>query len=650
MRKLTAPVLVSVATLAGLIVALAFHATRHLDAKAAYAGLSPEQVAMLTNRPELFVGDFPSGALELLSSVLYAVYPALHALGIDVTAAWSVMIVLEIVVYLGAVLLFAVWVFDIRDPVFLAVTGLVMGAGTLLAPDLSRFHFPYYGWIYAFAYAGVLIAIAAMLTDRFRLSALAVTTTFLVHPINAIFAGVFCLAVLGMRLRGGAHYSPAAFIVPTLITVAGCGAWTLYLSSGTSLTEGSLSAETYIAFVRGQNYHWFPSYLGIYWENHAQHLFPLLSTLALLGWAVGAQPPTPPKVVSALVAGILTMLVLCGAGLLIAEAATSPFLVKLSLIRADTVALLAGAYLILRALWRDLMEGDAIERGLAATLLVLPLVADHGLAPLPVALRVGYALVAVRRNGMPPGLWAALGLLAILAGLFGIYLAAGLVMPWQAPAYTGLDGGLALAAPVAGLIAAFRPASLSGLQPTALLAGMLLVSVLEARRFDTLSHPVALDQAEATLNAQLWARENTPEGALFMVDPGLFYTWRDKSHRPSFGTVREWLLASIIYNTKAEIFEEGLARYQALGLEYPDYLHDPGNTRMTPLLNRLIGDAMQRYYTFSEEDFRGLAHDYGIDFFVFRTDKLTGPVPLTEVYRNSHFMIATLDKQGRSRP
>ena len=71
------------------------------------------------------------------------------------------------------------------------------------------------------------------------------------------------------------------------------------------------------------------------------------------------------------------------------------------------------------------------------------------------------------------------------------------------------------------------------------------------------------------LDAELWARENTPLGALFMVDPAMQDAWRGKSYRPSFGVAREWLFYSTLYNSNSAVLEEGMARYRALGLELP---------------------------------------------------------------------------------
>ena len=151
-----------------------------------------------------------------------------------------------------------------------------------------------------------------------------------------------------------------------------------------------------------------------------------------------------------------------------------------------------------------------------------------------------------------------------------------------------------------------------------------------------------MERARNALDAQLWARANTPIGTLFMVDPGFGYMWRDKSHRPSFGTVREWLLISIMYNSRASLLEEGMRRYEALGLQRPDYVFNPTERSMPRLLDRLIGDAVRAFSALKHEDFERLAGIYGINHVVFDRARLSGQAPLPVVYQNAQFVIGRI--------
>ncbi len=638
-----------------VLAAIAFFRTRHLDEAAAAFGLSPEQVALVANRPELFANGFPSHASENLKSIIYHVYPLAQAAGIDVSLAWAFMIVLEIMVFAAA----AVWAVRRLFPgapwALAGIAAILFTASSLTTPDLARFQFPYYGWMYAFAYAGVIVVITETVRNNFLMAALVLVATFMTHPISGLFAGAFVAAVLIAKLATGERVNLIALAAASIVTIVGGGTWLAWLSGQGTITGGDVDPETYVAYVRALNYHWFPSFLGVYWELHAQHLIPLLSTLALLGWAISAQPLSrlqaasgaPSGVVAQLAAGILAMLAICAAGLVIAEFVAWPLLLKMSLHRADTVAMLAGGFLIARALYRDVTEGDLVEQGLGTILILLLLIADYGLAPLPVGLRIGYAAYKARRDGgwSAPLVMAAL-LIAVLAVLALFYAAVGQLnlraLPYYIGVYPAWQMGIVVAVAVL-FIRWARAGSLPNrsLRMTIIMAIIAGTALARAPKFQHFQSDAGLARAESALDAQLWARNHTAEGTLFMIAPALNYMWRDKSHRPSFGTPREWLLLSIMYNSRKDLFEEGLSRYRALGLPNPDYVFDPAITRMFPLIDRIVGEAEDRYHALALEDFVRLAQTYGIAFFVFQKGKLDGDPPLETVYQNDHFVIAS---------
>jgi hypothetical protein len=608
-------------------------------------GLSPEQVAMVTNHPDLFAGDFPSGAREALKSIVFQVYPVAERMGLDLTAVWGVMISLEIVAFAAAVIWATKRLFPGTSMVIAATAAVVFTAGSLITPDLARFKFPHFGWVYGFAHAGALVVVAETIRSRYVAASVFLTATFMIHPIAAALAGAFSLAATAVKLFDYRNLQVRSILIAGIIAAVGCSAWLGWLSSEGNITGQGVDTRTFVAFVRAHNFHWFPSYMGVYWENHHAHLLPLLSTLALIAWALGRQPPEDLGVVRQVSAGILAMMVLCVIGLINAELAQSPFLIKLALHRADTLALLVGGIVIVRALAYDLVSNDPIERALAGYLLILPLVAPLGLAPLPVALRVAYAaLKAGRPTEWRLSLGLAVSIVVLIVFLIVFYGLNELIDPVNQAAYTGIPQQNAVALALAGAAAALWPhvAPMSRRIPVGhmLFLAIVALSVFNADKVRTFNSSNLVARGENALAAQLWARKNTPEASLFMIDPGLYYMWRDKSHRPSFGTPSEWLFISLMYNTQADIFEEGLRRYNALGLETPSYVYNPPSRRMVPQLERLVGDAVESYYALSATALRQLADEFGIDYFVFRTEMVPDGAPLGEVYRNAHFVIA----------
>jgi hypothetical protein len=484
------------------------------------------------------------------------------------------------------------------------------------------------------------VVVVETVLRRYTSAALALVAEFLIHPIAAVFAAIFVGTTVLMRLVRRERIRLTEIAIPAVVTVIGCGIWIFWIASRSTIGGGAVDAATFIALNRAQNMHWFPSYRGLYWESHWEELLPVLSTLALIAWSYGAQRVLPQRTADDLACGIGVLMLVCCVGLLVAEFLPIPVLVKLALHRADTSALILGGLLVLPALYRDIVEGDPIERALASILLLLPFVSSGGLVPLPVAARVAYAAIRARRSGVASAaLTVAIALVALTWILMAVYAVGGqLGRIWEVR-YSGMRPPVLAVA----VIAAIGPLVLRMTSRGALgLAALLVVAaagLICSPGQNALASAAARHMAVSMFEAQTWARKNTPEGTIFMVSPELSYSWRDKSHRPSFGTPREWLLISVMYDSRRALLDEGFRRYQSLGLAYPAYLHDPSQRRADPMLQRLYGDATRRFYGMSRAELESLARSYNIGYFVYVKSKLKGDAPLPIVFQNDEFVI-----------
>lgn len=641
------PKLFAAIAVAVSVVTLGYFRSRHLDALAAWSGYTPEQLALAVNHPDLLAGGFPSGILTLLNSIVYHVYPLFDRAGANVTTVWETMIFLEVAVFAGSVVYAVRRLLPICGWPVAAVVAISYAGSSFLTPDMAQIQFPYYGWVYAFAHACFLIVVTETVRRNYFVAAAVLVLEFMVHPISALFAGLFFVgAFLFEYLKAGLKWT-TEISASFLFVVIGCGFWILYIASHATITGGAVDAKTFLALNHAQNYHWFPSYNGFYWESFWYKLLPLLSTLGLIAWSFDSRI-VPSSVRSKLALGAILLSAICCAGLVIAETVSWPPLIKVALHRADTTVLLIGGLVLIPELVRDIREGNAVERFLSAYLLFFPFVFENGFAPLPVGLRIGYgAYLAWRSRGVGFGLRAAIALMVLIVALLIVYSLLGLIPDPLSAHYTGLNGpllGLAAFVTVASLVldsrerAGWRPV----FQTLIVLVPVTVMALVNAPKFDILHDKATLAIADAALDAQLWARAHTPEKSIFMVDPTFSYFWRDKSHRPSFGTPREWLLVSILYNSQETILEEGFRRYRALGLSNPDYIYDPENHRMAPLLDRITHDAAKRFYAMDRSDLERLAQAFGIRYFVFQAAWLKGDPPLPVVFRNNHFVIAAV--------
>lgn len=637
---------IAIICVAAFVATLGYFRSRHLDAVAAMNGFSPEQLALAVNHPDLLAGNYPSGILTLLSSIVFHVYPLSDRMGVNVTSVWEVMIFLEVGAFAGAVF-YAVrrLMPGVGWPVA-AVVAISYAGSNFLTPDMARLQFPYYGWVYGFAHACFLIVCTETVRRNYLVAAAVLVLEFMVHPITAVFAGTFVVAILAFRFATRKLEPPGRLVAPVALVLVGCGLWLAYIASHATITGGAVDSATFIALNHALNFHWFPSYSGLYWELFWYKLLPLLSTLALIAWAFDAQI-VPFALRRELAFGAVVLSAVCCTGLVVAETVTWPPLIKLALHRADTSVLLIGGLVLIPVLVRDIVEGDPIERLLSVYLVLSPFFFDGGLAPLPVILRIAYATYRGWPEGtIRGGLRTALALVALMSGLFVFYAAMGLVPDPLSTKYTGLNGTLFALALLITLVLFMMPSNETSdwrvaARSSVVLLPVLLLALRGAPEYDLLHDQRTLARANSALDAQLWARLHTPERSIFMVDPALDYFWRDKSHRPSFGTPREWLLMSVIYNSQRNLLEEGMKRYRALGLPDPDYIYDPSNSRLGPLLNRITNDASRQFYALDKSGLERLAKTYNIRYFVFMTTGLKGDPPLPVVFRNSHFVIAT---------
>ena len=263
------------AALAIVVLSLWYWCTLHLDARMAYGGFSTELTVMLHAHPELFKSDFPGGAEDLLKSVIWKLYPAAYAAGVSPSIMTRIMMLAEISVFASAIVYAARQLVSV--PVWPAafLTSIVLIASTFAQPNLAHFGFPYYGWVYCFAYAGFLYSIAETAHLRLMRAAIGLVLTFAIHPIIGVFTGVFVVSMVMISqppLR--------SLLAPIGLAAGGCGAAFAVIIRRHTISGGSIDAALFVALARVFNYHWFPTHMGTFWEDHARLFLPFLGTVS----------------------------------------------------------------------------------------------------------------------------------------------------------------------------------------------------------------------------------------------------------------------------------------------------------------------------------------------------------------------------------
>jgi hypothetical protein len=617
-----------------------------LDAQTAFLGLSPEEFTMMKLHPELFRSGFPSGSTTLGNSLVYNIYPFAYRVGVPINVMWGVMILLEITAMVLAGAYAARILIPTNSWLIAASAGLLVAFGSYWAPDIANLHYPYYGWSYYWSFAGFLLAVTETARNRLLLAAIWTVLAFATHPVIGLISGVFIAAMVIASWR---TISFKSSILPLLTGVTGCGLWTLYIASHAKISGSSIDPELFAALNKAQNFHWYPVFQGIFWEDHISQFMPLLSMLLLLLVSLNGRFADLSVIDRQLVFGMIAMAIMTVAGVLISLTIAPPTLIKLAFHRADSNLLLAGFFIVFRRLCQNITQGNITERVMASVLIVAPFMTSLGMPVGPVLVRAGWELRDNwRRKSFPVTAVLAVGLAVTIVVLIIVYWTAGIVSFRQ---LTGVHyAGISIrVVAVTAILVTFLVWPRTARFPEFVILATATVLILPMAH--TLRHirdPDLREDAYAMLDAELWARDNTPPGSLFMPDPGMQDAWRGKSYRPSFGIAREWLLYSQIYNSDKATLEEGMARYRALGLESPPpYIFDKSERRMLPLFHRITQSAQQRYYALNKTDFAYFANTYDIRYFVFQRKNLVNSIPLDIVFENSHYLIAKAPATGK---
>ncbi len=613
--------------------------TVHLAVKLAWDGLSPPLLVAAYLHPQWFVGDYPSGTSELLKSAPMVIYLLADKLGISAVTTMKGLIGAEILLLVGASLWSARRIRPQTSWTAAILVAVFVTAGTLRMADLGRWADPSYGWVYGYAYAAIIVGIAAALERRLILSAMSFALAFVCHPILGLLGTTFCAAVLIMDWRNlDLRQAAPAFALFVVIV----GGWFAFIASQSTLGGGGIPDEMYVAVTRLESAHWYPIDMGLFWERHWERLFPFLAAIQLLmvylpdadGEFCGRK--------AQLTAGFAATLVLSAVGVCISAWVPEPFLVKLALQRASSIYLLLAVFVVVPGLWQDAMSGSVWRAMIATLTFVSCFLSAYGV---PIAYALALAAIAIaedlRDRGWTTRARLLVALSSILVALLLVYTIGG-VADWSNQQYWGLSGVPAVRVGIIAALAVFVLAARrwQPLPAIGLSMAIALLGLLWARGTDPYSkRPELLAQADDYLAAQLWAQKNSPIGSLFMPDPTHYYGWRDFSLRPSFGDLREWLYNAWAYDPQRDVFDDGVARLGALGLDLNHYLemraHRPGD-----IGRRLSDDLKKRYYALSGKDIAALSRRYGISYFVFdRSLRRSPPQGCAVAYENSHYLI-----------
>lgn len=611
-------------------VAVAWFRTLHLDEAAALYGFSPSALLdPLWGRPE-FAADFPNGEAPMMASLVGQAYHGLGFLPLSRRLAVAFMIFAEFCA-LGAGAYFVARAANPKLPAWTSMAAaLLLTTGGLVSCDLARWFHPYYGSAYNFAYGFGFAAVAAILRRKPIWAGFWLGLTAAVHPILGLFFG---LAVGAIALVGIAGFRFSRLVAGGLVALALAGGWTWLMLGGTGISGDAVDPRLYIALTRLMSFHWFPITIGVFSDRAFETSIPFAGFMLVVVAVLRPFSSTAGRRDAQIGAAVLFLLAVTAVGVFASEYSGIPFLVKLALHRASSVALLIGAIVLVPRLAGDVISGSIVRAPLAAALLLLSFWRDHGPPILLCVLFAAVVLVEERARLQRVERALLVAAIIVVVALVAVFYRTG-AMP---AVFVNANLGFATLREPLFLIALVLAA----------LAWLLRLPVVLALAFaggafawtpqaDLLRDPGELQRAQAFLEVQQWASANTPPDALFMIDPAYAYGWREISERPSFGTLREWLYSGWIYDTKAPVFDEGLKRAKWLGLDLGRYL---GRSDVAVAYGEMWQQARNNYDSMDAGRLKEGAATFGISYFVF--DRRNAPTlpNLPVVFENERYAV-----------
>ncbi|AOB24873.1 hypothetical protein [Bordetella bronchiseptica] len=610
-----------------IVIAAIVANTLPLQAEIAYRGYNVPDWVYHVFMPQNFGRDFPNGVHNYAQSSYMQLYLVLYWLGMPPEQAVYIGVALEI-----AALAFAIWVLTTtvlksHAPLVAAILVALAVASNQDILDISRTGRTFFvGLYYGIADAARLLAIAYFLRKRWLACCIALAASVTTHPIM----GGLALAALG----AAAVSQPREWIsrrsaACAALCLALIGLWLWIATPHVGLGSDTIPKDTWVAYTRLFNVHWYTQDLGLLGSYLPQRVVPLL---ALIGLFLRYLPSSPvaPEVRRALLVMVAVLMALTVFGVCASIWWREPFLIKLNLQRGSLLAATLALPVVVAGLAGELKRFGL--RGVAAITIMLAPFYSAGAVPLiPAIVLILPGAPEDRRHGLK---WQPFAWLVAIGGYWWVEsVASTYVMQPAANYFIGpVDyiGVVGIAYLAVWAATCWRSCPR---MPQYILAVVVAGSALywQHVRF-TLQEQYQAVRTDYYA-AQIWARDHTSASALFFVDPTLYYGWRDYSRRASFGNLREWLHTSWLYDTRASLYEEGLRRFNLFGLNIASYLSGPPAERWGALHDEFIKVSRAK-----DDAWRlKVAREYGIDYFVLPNGFQNVGFPV--VFRNANFTI-----------
>jgi uncharacterized protein with PQ loop repeat len=622
-----------------LVIAWLFHSW-NWDLLQAVVGFSPITYVMEMLYPENFAHDFPLGVSITDASSFMHIYKYLYMIfGLSPAVTGYGVIFLEMVLLSIGFYYFCKSVRpDMSRTAYFIVILLVVGSNARDI-NLAYFGYPYFeGQYYNAADFFRLSAFACIITRRYILAGLCIGLCFTVHPILAAMSGVFMGAMI---LAAPQALKDVKLWLGGALALFIAGVWSFFylgMGNGINAELQSIPHEDWFLFTQLTS-HWYPINIGGFDAGAPNKLLPFLSFVILFVHYLGQRKPfnTTDR---AIFYGVLAAALMIILGAVFSLQREYPLLVKICLLRASDLVVMAGLPYVVLGLLHDIQNKSLFYAAFAFGLLITPFVDTvyagwHGALTFVVILPALMKSLKTQQK-MDFVLWSVCFLYIACALNFLLHSS---VRNVHLSVYYADDLMAFLTLPLIASAAVFMLLKKKGLSKFLVSAVCLILSLTWLWKDIDFRADDLNNYAQDYKEVQLWAKNNTAKDALVMVEPSIAYGWRAYSQRSSFGTPREHYLMSWIYNGDVNAFNEGQKR---LAIYDMDVRHIIAEHPIAPAT--VISDkASNEFNAISRDEFHlRVIASYGVDYFVFEKSRLKQAYDTKKwqaMYENAHFIV-----------
>lgn len=607
-----------------------------LELFVAGTGSSPLHWVYLALDPEKSLIDWPTGTRNLGKSLPMHIYRLSDEyLGADLFSVMKIYMAAEILAMLFSYYYFSRSTESGNSIQVVVIFSLIASLTVFQSMNLARFVYPFvWGLYYSFAAAARILGLALIFKNRPWLAMIAFALGVMTHPIMGMIGLLAGFTVILSRGLG----SLKLYVVPTLCMCLLTSLWLWFNLAEEDVQGGGIPLQHWYELTKTFNYHWYPFYTGVFSDLSIRQWFPFLSILVLyLFIRIDENNGSRQAFEIDLIIIVLTITTMLG--LVVSYFELSPFLMKLSLHRSSDLLVVVALLPVLRRLYVDALNLSPYIRVLSIVMMVSPVLYAR-LPGFPLGISLLYTATFF------PRLWGVYNPLRKLV-LFIVWGIALISLCWylfQVGAWLDISA-IDYTRPIAyfrrwGLVLLYVSIFVllfRNYRKIALLLMIVWICLSLVHENNDRVSSLGSEKSRKWYETQLWARKNTAENSVFMLDPVHYGGWRDISRRASFGGVREWLHNAWLYDSDIEIFNEAVRRFELLGLSLDDIYQLDSRRERLRFLN--IG-ARRKYYSAPQSWFETLSSSEGVDYFVFERRYLQYEIPASRiVFENKYFIV-----------